>query len=132
MITGMKNTVLDELYFSAFEFHLTGSRFFGNHNQNSDYDFIVPEDDKMEQFLMNLGFKPSKSGRYLDHQTSLLYHHSGDEDSKNGYHVQVTKNVNLKLRVRDFIKQHLIELHNYLPKNHRKLLWNALLAALND
>lgn len=34
------NTMLFELQNSDLDFYLTGSRFFNNHRENSDYDFF--------------------------------------------------------------------------------------------
>lgn len=48
-----------------FSFYLTGSRFFGNPDEHSDYDFFVLDSEEVREFLQNLGFRNKTVSRYL-------------------------------------------------------------------
>lgn len=61
MITGLQRTgvdsLLDALRVSQFEFVLTGSRFFGNAFDKSDWDFMAADCSELTIFLEKHGFK---------------------------------------------------------------------------
>ena len=65
--------VLIEIYNSDHGFALTGSRFFGNHNDNSDYDFFANYEKKVIDFLERLGFKQITVDTYRDSQIVRIY-----------------------------------------------------------
>jgi len=71
--------VLQAIQDSKVEFYLTGSRFFGNATNASDYDFFCQDTDEARQFLDVLrqdGFQIEKisiENRYLDLITTDCY-----------------------------------------------------------
>jgi len=54
----MKVSMLDQIRTSVIHFHLTGSRFFGNVTDNSDWDFFVEHQDGLRDWLEARGFEP--------------------------------------------------------------------------
>ena len=54
---------------SQFEFFLTGSRFFGGADLDSDYDFFVAKSDSLESWLRELGFVTDQDVAYTDDPT---------------------------------------------------------------
>lgn len=82
----------------AFKFYLTGSRFFGNTTQFSDYDFCVEYSSEVETFLKSYSFKKDDNSYYCSaiQQTVAVY--------KNGeVHVQLIENVERKLKAQEFL-----------------------------
>jgi hypothetical protein len=56
--------VLLKLDDSHFDFHLTGSRYFGGFSQNSDYDFFVRNSEEIVAFLESIGFVKEECSNY--------------------------------------------------------------------
>ena len=51
---------------SADLFYLTGSRFFGNHKPNSDYDFFVKDSHEVHTQLIHMGFSLQMAEDYIN------------------------------------------------------------------
>lgn len=82
MLTNLPNyqvnsiKVLTQLAESKLDFHLTGSRYFGNATQLSDWDFFCQDSKQVRNFLVSLGFKVGGQGTdYLDNQMAFVYRH---------------------------------------------------------
>ncbi len=60
---------MDSMQQSEFEFHLTGSRFFGFAKSSSDHDFFVQESDEVKSFLRSLGFQLNLDAQYIGDPT---------------------------------------------------------------
>lgn len=72
-----RDVVLNDMQSSTHVFHLTGSRLFGNHRDDSDYDFFVMENPGLVSELHVRGFKKiSRTGcRYNDPSVVFIYRH---------------------------------------------------------
>ena len=58
--------VIQTLMNCTFEFHLTGSRFFGVHKPHSDYDFFVKDSREVRAQLEHMGFSFQAAEGYSD------------------------------------------------------------------
>lgn len=111
---------------SEFSFHLTGSRYFGNSKQNSDYDFMVEDSPEVQQFLNVLGFKKLEIDCYDDAATSVVFNWS---QGKQSVDVQCVKNIETKLRAQELLrKMYGCELP--AEKSDRRKVWNLALMAV--
>ena len=94
--------VLDEMEKSEFDFFLTGSRFFGGHRSDSDYDFFVDnasiDGKRVELFLSKLGFNTQEYPLYKDEQTVEVYKHKHFP-----IHIQITEDATLKKDIQNTI-----------------------------
>jgi hypothetical protein len=54
------------------EFFLTGSRFFGTWNRDSDFDFYTLYLPKIESYLLGVGFLEAHDSSYDDALTKLV------------------------------------------------------------
>ena len=112
---------LDILQHSDAHFYLTGSRYFGNYHQSSDYDFFAQYDQAICEFLETHKYKALgcyQSG-YLDSNTSVVYR-------KGKIDIQLVTNVNMKKWAQEQIKAHFF--YRHMPKRgtHTFALWNML------
>ena len=112
--------VLRALEDSPFEFYLTGSRFFGNFRQDSDYDFFV--DENIVPWLIENGFERLPTHNYLDLLTVSVF-------QKGNVHIQVVKDVVLKSRVQQLIKETIPGIYFTFNKTNHSLLWNLVIKA---
>lgn len=105
---------LKHLEAAPFDFFLTGSRFFGNAENGSDWDFYTKASTPVEDFL--------KSGGYA---VSLMY-----EDSFTvkvltratpwfKIDIQLVENVDLKTRAQGMLAPYI----NHVSKEYHKVLW---------
>jgi hypothetical protein len=117
---------LTQLENSPFHFVLTGSHFFGNATEDSDYDFFVQEDKegKLANFLQSLNFN-QLSMSYTDMITTAVWCWRKHQRQ---IHVQVVTNVNVKMKAQTILKKTV-----YMPiftKTIRAQIWNAVISAL--
>ena len=126
--------VLAQLAQAPFEFHLTGSRFFGYDTAESDWDFFVDSHalygaSGLVNWLHANGFY-KESNRDYSGATGIT------EIWKHGYtpvHIQIVEDAQLKADVQSALisdTQLVIQMGN-LTKESRKALWNAALAAFS-
>jgi hypothetical protein len=117
---------------APFEFHLTGSRFFGYDKPESDWDFFVDSEalygaSGLINWLEHNGFYKESSRDYNGETSGIT------QIWKHGIapvHVQIVEDANLKASVQDILNS------NYkvrsqlgrLSKEGRKALWNAVYA----
>ena len=106
---------------SSFQFHLTGSRAFGNATQQSDWDFFCKNSQEAQEFLYMLNFRHDDASSY---ETTSLVVKKGD------IHVQLVDDFDKKLSAQNHIlgSSFLHQLHNKLSKKDRKLLWLYVLS----
>ena len=123
-------TILNRLCLHHTKFYLTGSRYFGNHQAESDYDFLTELTKGIDQDLERMGFKFLTSQAYLDLTTVRVYRHPGDSDSPGGYDVQICRDIDKKLRAHEIIKQDLLGVYLTATKEGRGKLWNFLLKGI--
>lgn len=76
-----REKILQQLQSSPFQFHLTGSRFFGGYDALSDYDFFVMnEPGRLDPFLEQAGFFCSNNENYTDSSIEAIYKHPCEID----------------------------------------------------
>lgn len=133
MIEGIKKTktehTLQLLEESPFQFHLTGSRAFGTHHQNSDWDFFV-QDNEDESFgdgtirvwLTSKGFKMEAEPMYESSNTAYVYR-LGE------VHIQVVHDAEMKSLAQNLLKGSGL-LREHFTKQTIKKLWDLTFAAL--
>jgi len=139
MLVGMNQTrtILDEMHASHFEFHLTGSRFFGGSNERSDFDFYCEDNPEIVKWLKERGFSKVKNGSYTDDMCcssvflweSQVYDKDGRmiENPHPNVHVQLTQNIGIKTWVQNVLKKRGLLRLNGLPvsKAIARLIWNT-------
>ncbi len=130
-----KSTVLSVVEWikgSSKVFALTGSRYFGGTNENSDWDFFVEHDDNLYDFLLSQGFV-NISRREVDIVQGNTNLYSDDSI------VQVIEKVcidgvvqiqllqkgmfALKLAAQKFLKHTFVM--PVIPKDQRKAMWDV-------
>jgi hypothetical protein len=116
--------VLNQLASSDRTFWLTGSRFFGTHSHNSDYDFFTQHDEDVERYLeMELGFHREWSESYTDPIAKSCWR-------KDNVHVQVVSDADLKLDVQMWLKEHPRLLG--FDKRLNRAVWTTAICAFQD
>lgn len=108
---------------SKFEFFLTGSRFFGNATNTSDYDYFVEYSMSLLKDLHTLGFSNESSNRnYTDISLDRLL-------KKDGIHIQIIHPEWMQAKIK--AQNVLAHYRKYLlcTKEQRKLLWDVALLA---
>jgi hypothetical protein len=132
MLTGMNTTpeILSKLEQSPFNFTLTGSRFFGGENDNSDYDFFVQkhENKQLTDFLTSLGFTQTYR-RYSDSVTmsNWVWNRKGQTQ----IHVQIVRDANLKRQAQTILAKS-VNMRMITDKAIRAYIWNAVIMALQQ
>jgi len=101
-----ETSLIAEFERSQFVFYLTGSRQFGTHTYDSDFDFFVGEQPNLDEFLLALGFEliPAEFTGYGDPLILRVYEHWNAN-----VHVQVVTSAPQKLDAQ--------ELLDTLPRN---------------
>lgn len=105
-------------------FHLTGSRYFGNATDASDWDFFAETlpDNGLAHWLSSAGFNLLSHSRYTDNQTVDVWRHP------TGIDVQEVKSAKLKASAQ-IILRHLYEKGAMqLSAGH----WDAALRAASE
>ena len=99
-------------------FHLTGSRFFGGANGNSDWDFFTEDTKAVVSFLKSHGFEIVPTSYSEDIQISRVMRLDADYQ----FDIQLVSDVDLKLRAQTYLKSCF---PSGLPgtKSDRKQLW---------
>jgi hypothetical protein len=128
-VANVRDEVLHNMRNSNIEFYLTGSRYFGNVHQDSDWDFFTSYTRETETWLLEQGFKKLDS---LDDEISY-------KDSvtisvwrlEKGIDVQLVKSVNQKLKAQQILSlpSFRMLIFDNVVKAHRKKIWNDALVA---
>lgn len=114
--------VLLEMDESIFDFWGTGSRF-SSGKISGDFDFFTEDTKEVLSFLKDLGFCVSGEG-YNDSVVSMVVEH------KAGVHVQLTVDVELKKKARNFIAESGLEY--FMRKMDRRRMWNMIIKGLQS
>ena len=98
------HSVMDALSQSKFEFHLTGSRYFGNSTAESDYDFYADYTaDGIRPFLKSLGFVAQRKydglAQYHDVNIAEVWQHKIAN-----IHIQLQKDMAMKKYAQQVMK----------------------------
>ena len=93
---------------APFEFHLTGSRFFGNAHHDSDWDFFTEDSIEVREFLQNQGFENLNDK--LEVNPKDLYREDPNiatvfESVFAKVQVQLVQNVGQKIVAQDILKE---------------------------
>ena len=130
----MKLEVIHKLHaMKDHTFYLTGSRYFGNATEDSDWDFFVqfPLDKdslgnhtlamELRKYLESNGFKPVFDTYYgKDRQTLLVMR---NDEAK--VDIQFVEDVKIKLGAQYLLKHVTHDVYHQSSKHARKSLWNA-------
>lgn len=115
--------ILSILENSAFEFHLTGSRFFGSHQINSDYDFFTENAEDCEEYLIENGFRTRRTYKNMVGIAKLY------ELGK--VQVQLVNGAKLKNKIQDALKK-IHSNFGELDKRDRTYRWRLAYAIANE
>jgi len=110
---------IENLMKSEFTFYLTGSRFFGNVTEKSDWDFFVKDSPEVREFLESICFSYEYQGNsgYKDaFLTTVMY-----SRIPRGIHVQLINEVELKVKVQNYLKDFPWD---SIPKENRDAIWD--------
>lgn len=122
--------VLVAIVEAPFKFHLTGSRFFGYENDDSDWDFfigiITAQTRPVRKWLLENGFFHELNDHYnsppfdpLNDALQVWRHHTVN------VHIQIVSDARKKLRTQEAINNvpGIANLLRALPKEQRSLIW---------
>lgn len=115
--------VLDNLEVSHHQFHLCGSRRYGNPRVDSDWDFFASHD--VIPYLESIQFTKVPHHPYNDLNCDIVMRHPAGVD------VQIRKDVDLYERCCQFLESHpqfAKHFGNHQPL--RSVFWNILLTCL--
>lgn len=127
---------------SKIEFHLTGSRYFGNAKPTSDWDFFTENDQDTVQWLRDAGFRCIKENhQYKDCQVVSVWRYGGvpitEQEGEvfsftSQIDVQIVTASYLKMKAQAYIFSNpwLLERHNKSHKTERSVLWDLVYAAM--
>ena len=115
------------------KYYLTGSRFFENNKEDSDWDFFVEKSVSLENRLRSLNFKEIEHPVLDTHYGSVDISLVLEKKFSNGV-VQIQlinadehmKLVELKNQIQNFLKRNCSIWFNSLEKKDRKAVWNIL------
>mgnify|MGYP000864027683 CR=1 FL=1 len=134
---GDVSSILFKLQNSDLDFYLTGSRFFNNHRENSDYDFFVEDSPGVRQFLKSLGFSKLNNSAYLDDNTVVVYRYMPKSDcyiTNDGYTIKNHNHIDIQIVV-DAVKkqsvQNIMKYNDFIltgDKTYAKTVWNTLMS----
>lgn len=118
-----QQVALSFVQMSKFQFFLTGSRFFGTHTEESDWDFFVQYSQEVEPALINAGFKLETESYATDPNFVKVY-------KRENVHIQIVRDARHKLRVQ----------HNLIPimlqikptKEQARTLWAMMMKTYQD
>jgi hypothetical protein len=120
--------VLQELEFSEFPFHLTGSHYFGTACMGSDVDLFAEDTEEISEFLISIGFKEEKKSKAIN---SNPKYHSRIQGVNRVFkhqcrvHVQLVEDANLKTEVQEIIRDRKL-LANVQNKLDAKKIWDTV------
>lgn len=118
---------------SEHNFHLTGSRFFGNSTNQSDWDFFIQDSPQVRNWLVANNFKINKNSKYYSDDSCVDVYRYYITDYKIDAHwidVQIVNDVSLKIKAQDLIK--LTVPPNALEnKAFARIVWRLALESLS-
>lgn len=130
MIVGEENnSIVTALEKSEFTFYLTGSRFFGNAHEKSDWDFFTEDSgDALRDYLRRIGFRrlDSKTTEYTDMNVIDIWENQN-------VHVQVIRNLHFKRKAQVLLNTKPFKaIYLAATKTRRRHLWEGIFKALYD
>jgi len=115
MLYNIIPTELKHLEGAPFDFFLTGSRFFKNAKEESDWDFYTEASTLVEDFLKSRGYTVSLT--YEDYFTVKVLTRRTPGFKID---VQLVQNVDLKTRAQSMLAPYI----NSVSKEYHKVLWD--------
>lgn len=90
-------------------FQLVGSRYVRNHDPNSDWDYVAPNNELARQKLVAMGFVPYRRNkdegrRYLDINTVQIWIKRSWRDRSKLVQVALVRDVEAKLRITEVLR----------------------------
>ena len=127
LIENYKNEILEKLEKSDFQFILTGSRFFNDHNVpvGTDWDFFAVSSDEIVAFLTELKFTLDEES-YKDVPGSITVMSITHSGCKIDVQLLTNQDAKAKLRVQNIVRTQ-IPGFGFWPKKQRKDAWTAFL-----
>jgi hypothetical protein len=127
--------LVNRLHCEGVELYLTGSRYFGDARQDSDWDFYCEHSEGLTETLIREGFhletrpdyNDANAARYNDSNTALVFHRGNWGNPE--IHIQVVVSAELKSRVQNNRSFRAVYLS--LTKKERVALWNMAYAFIN-
>lgn len=114
--------ILHEMQNSNIHFYLTGSRYFGGWNNESDWDFFVESSPDAISWLIKNNFELDlESSDYRDNNTLAVYKHK-----KWDIHIQVSQDAALKAQVQSAIYEKFLTTYRNMSKNTRNFFWEDM------
>lgn len=130
-----KDSPLNALMQSGYEFFLTGSHFFGGATDKSDFDFFVQEGLKVdgldiECWLVGEGYTNLLTRHiYNDMEVCAVYRKKGEWGQID---IQVVKDAYTKYKAQRLIKHKMMGIYCKLSKKERSQLWGFAYMLVND
>jgi hypothetical protein len=119
MIVG-NQPVLVELDSLNCHFYLTGSRFFGNWGDHSDWDFFTEDCQEVKSALRRMGFIHECQPLYSDPLCTSVFVHPSEK-----IHIQTVSDLTLKIKIQNIIKQHHL-IKFCTTKEEQRAMWQAI------
>src|SRR5690606_2474031 len=110
--------VITQMNRSEFDFYLTGSRFFGGAQADSDWDFFAEYSNEIVSFLLNIGFRYKPTNNYFDRQTIEVLEFGREID------VQLVNNATIKNTAQEIMRA--TKWYTITDVNLRRVIWNEL------
>lgn len=105
---------LDYVRLSKFEFHLTGSRYFGTSHEESDWDFFIQESEDLIDDLRANGFSCCSETYAHDPIMTAVYGHEN-------VHIQIVISATMKAWIQECLKP--VFMITKPSKDQAKILW---------
>jgi len=87
-------------------FYPTGSRYFGSHRENSDYDFFTENNPQVIAYLLDFGFWSISSADYKDSDCKAVYRFISNSGMQ--IDIQFSANVEMRKQVQETFKKNYI------------------------
>jgi len=117
---------------SEYLFYLTGSRFFGTHTEESDFDFFAQYETSVVTSLQHVGFSPETDSGAVPVYASV------EQDTVavlalDNCHVQLVRDINKKLTVQKLLRQNFYLVEDFLTdKKQAKAIWSLVYNVRNN
>lgn len=123
-------SVVLQLLKSDQQYYLTGSRYFGGVNDNSDWDFIAKNCNEVLTELVDMGFLEVDHSTYNDPTVAMVMR-LGREGYRTTIDVQLVDKLETKLFIQNVLKNHWLE--NGMPnkKTDRNRDWHLVHAVID-
>lgn len=123
--------IIENFRNSAFIFTLTGSRFFGNPNEDSDWDFFVEFSSKLVHFLNEMGFEEIEDERYFDGSVATIFEKKL-ADGKIQIQVLYPMIYKIKFNLNNWIKNCYGYSFSTMSKEQRGFVWETSIRLCNS